>query len=273
MAKGATGKPAPRRRFGMQDLWRTAIWGVAAAGAVLLAAFVSTTQAGSERLTLALALVHTNLGVATQPVRAQAARPAEDSEAQRLAETVRALAADRDRALARIASLERAIEATGSIPRGPDAAPPSAPAISSSVTSAPAAPPAVVFAPPQVTPVSPPPEAQPTPPAPAPFATPLPPPRPEQTSARPEFGIDLGSASTVEGLRVLWTTAKARHGTLLEGLRPVMTVRDHARPGGVELRLIAGPLANATAAARLCAAMVAAVCQPAVYEGQRLALR
>jgi hypothetical protein len=52
-----------------------------------------------------------------------------------------------------------------------------------------------------------------------------------------------------------------------------MTVRDHARPGGVELRLIVGPVANAAAAARLCTAMVGAVCQPAVYEGQRLALR
>jgi hypothetical protein len=90
---------------------------------------------------------------------------------------------------------------------------------------------------------------------------------------RSQFGVDLGSATTVEGLRVLWTNAKTKYGGLLEGLRPVMTVRDHARPGGVELRLIAGPVTNAAAAARLCGAMVGAVCQPAVYEGQRLALR
>src|SRR5439155_4152330 len=98
-------------------------------------------------------------------------------------------------------------------------------------------------------------------------------PLPEPASGRTEFGIDLGRATTVEGLRVLWTNAKAKHGSLLDGLRPVMTVRDHARPGGVELRLVAGPLTNATAAARLCAALIGAVCQPAVYEGQKLALR
>jgi biotin carboxyl carrier protein len=96
---------------------------------------------------------------------------------------------------------------------------------------------------------------------------------PPPAPSRPQFGLDLGSATTVEGLRLLWTNAKSKHGTALEGLRPVMTVRDHARPGGVELRLIAGPVPNAAAAARLCAAMAGTVCQPAVYEGQRLALR
>src|SRR5439155_24089131 len=99
---------------------------------------------------------------------------------------------------------------------------------------------------------------------PAPVPTPRPAPQtqaplPEPVSGRTEFGIDLGSATTVEGLRVLWINAKARHGGLLEGLRPVMTVRDHARPGGVELRLLAGPLTNATAAARLGAALTGAV--------------
>jgi hypothetical protein len=74
---------------------------------------------------------------------------------------------------------------------------------------------------------------------------------------------------------MLWGTAKTRHGTLLEGLRPIITVRENARPGKVELRLVAGPLANAATAARLCAVITTAgaVCQPAVFDGQRLALR
>ena len=47
------------------------------------------------------------------------------------------------------------------------------------------------------------------------------------------------------------------------------------RPGSIELRLIAGPLANASIAARLCAALAAAgqTCQPTVFDGQRLALQ
>ena len=52
-----------------------------------------------------------------------------------------------------------------------------------------------------------------------------------------------------------------------------MTVRESTRPGGVELRLVAGPLANASLAARLCGAFAntGAACQPAVFDGQRLA--
>jgi hypothetical protein len=54
-----------------------------------------------------------------------------------------------------------------------------------------------------------------------------------------------------------------------------MSVREGKRPGEIELRLVAGPLGNAGAAARLCAALAAAgkACQPAVYDGQRLALQ
>jgi hypothetical protein len=52
-------------------------------------------------------------------------------------------------------------------------------------------------------------------------------------------------------------------------------VRESARPGGVELRLVAGPIANAASAARLCATLAAAgaTCQPATFDGQRLAMR
>jgi hypothetical protein len=191
-----------------------------------------------------------------------------------LAETVKTLAADRDRLTARLNSLERTLDVTAAVPRGPDP---------STVVAAPAAtPPPPQIAQPETVTVQtvlprPAPQMQPVAPAvqasvapePAEAAAVTPPPAP----ARPQYGLDLGSATTVEGLRLLWTNAKSRHGTALEGLRPLMIVRDHARPGGVELRLIAGPVPNAAAAARLCAAMAGTVCQPAVYEGQRLALR
>jgi hypothetical protein len=77
----------------------------------------------------------------------------------------------------------------------------------------------------------------------------------------------------VEGLRNLWTAIKGTQAPLLEGLRPVVAVRDGAKPG-VELRLVAGPLANAGVAAKLCAALTDAglTCAPAVFDGQRLAL-
>ena len=62
---------------------------------------------------------------------------------------------------------------------------------------------------------------------------------------------------------------------VLDGLRPVMNIRDSGKPGAFELRLVAGPLGNAGAAARLCAMLSAAglTCQPAVFDGQRLALK
>jgi hypothetical protein len=90
---------------------------------------------------------------------------------------------------------------------------------------------------------------------------------------RGEFGLDLGPGTTVEALRGQWTTIRAQHGAVLDGLRPLVAVREAG--GAFELRLIVGPLANAPAAARLCAVIGATgrPCQPAAFEGQRLALR
>jgi hypothetical protein len=98
---------------------------------------------------------------------------------------------------------------------------------------------------------------------------------PEAVATRTDFGVDLGGATSIEGLRQLWASLKANQSSLLEGLRPIMTVRENARPGALELRLVAGPLANAGLAARLCAALSTAgrSCEPAVFDGQRLALR
>jgi hypothetical protein len=91
----------------------------------------------------------------------------------------------------------------------------------------------------------------------------------------PEFAIDLGAATTLNGIRALWDRTRARQPAQIGNLRPLVSVRDGTRPGSMELRLVAGPIANAVAAARLCAALVAAgtACQPAMFDGQRLAQR
>ena len=100
-------------------------------------------------------------------------------------------------------------------------------------------------------------------------------PPPGASPGKTEFGLDLGSATTVEALRTAWAAALRRHGSLLEGLRPIVQMRERPRSGGMELRLIAGPVPSAATAARLCISMTAAgaICAPAVFEGQRLAVR
>lgn len=91
--------------------------------------------------------------------------------------------------------------------------------------------------------------------------------------ARTEFGVDLGGANSVEGLRALWRGLANKRE--LNGLRPIMIVRERNGGYGMQLRLIAGPLADAAAAARLCAAMMESkrACETAVFDGQRLALK
>ena len=71
-----------------------------------------------------------------------------------------------------------------------------------------------------------------------------------------EFGLDLGSGSTIDAVRLRWITVKASFGPLLSGMRPLAT-RDH-RAGATGYRLIVGPLPNSAAATGLCAHFVAA---------------
>ena len=97
----------------------------------------------------------------------------------------------------------------------------------------------------------------------------------ESAATRTEFAVDLGSEPNMDGLRARWSNLSGNHGTVLSTLRPLVSVREGSRPGSVELRLIAGPLANAGDAARTCASLQAkgVNCQTAVFDGQRLALR
>jgi hypothetical protein len=97
--------------------------------------------------------------------------------------------------------------------------------------------------------------------------------RTDPGATRTEFAVDLGGHSTIEGLRALWGNLQSNHRQALAGLRPLVSVQEGRR--GVELRLVAGPLANAATAARTCAALQAkgVSCQTTIFDGQRLATR
>ena len=90
---------------------------------------------------------------------------------------------------------------------------------------------------------------------------------------RTKFGVDLGGANSVEGLRALWRRIGASN-TELAGLRPLISVQE-SHPGmKLHLRLIAGPLDDAAAAAKICAALATRrqACATSVFDGQRLSL-
>src|SRR5262245_35861963 len=289
-------------------LGRHLLWAGVAAVALGIAVLAAQSQTGTQRLA---GISGRDSGSATAP-RApapaspprqaeSAARPAEaDAETRRLGETVRQLTADRDRLLARIDALERSLDVTGSIPREGAAprdnaarenATPSAP------STAPTLPPGWSLVPNTIPPAAGMPAAPaPNANAPAPGNAPQAPAAQAPTTAtgaaatggmsgseqavgsvatKTEFAVDLGGDATFDGLRALWTSVRTSHPALFEGLRPVVAVREGGKPGGLELRLVVGPLSNAGAAARLCASLVTAglACQPTVFDGQRFALR
>lgn len=300
--------------FDMGELWRVGLWGMAAAAALLVAVFASSTERGNERLMRALSQ---GRDTAKAPA-ADSRRAFDEKEGQRLADAVRLMSADRDALLVRITALEssvrsisdsmmrveqavQAAQAPAPTPDSPGAAPMATTAAAQTVdvtattpspeltatTVAPfdvmaavipsfqpslplptaKVPSAAPDAPQQAT-VDPPPEAS----AALSLET-----RPEgpATVTRTKLGLDIGTAKSLEGLRTLWRAAQRRHPTQLEGLHPIVHVRELSRPGGIQLRLVAGPIPTAAAAARLCAEIATngTPCEPALFDGQRLALR
>lgn len=263
--------------FGARKAWRLGLWGGTSLLSVILAMAAAYSETGSRRLA-STGAAPTAAETARPPATHAASRHFDaELEARRLSEAVRLLAADRDRLLARISALERNLDdVTGSVPNGSPGgrvgnaagAPPPATAVPSAPATAEAPHPPASGSSPAANPG---PAAAPgagrSAAAPDPAAT-------GSVATKTEFGIDLGGAQTIDGLRTLWASVKSTHEPLLEGLRPVIAIRDGTKPGTVELRLVAGPLTNAGIAARLCAALSTAgvACQPAVFDGQRLAL-
>ena len=273
-------------------LGRFLLWAGLAAVALGLAALAAQTQTGAQRLAGLMGRGSATTVAARSAALVAPPRPSEaEAETRRLAEQVRLLAADRDRLLARVDALERNVEATGSIPRDTPAPPQSIPAQSG---APPSLPPGWSLGPNNIPPGAgvPPttfPNASPSAGAGAAASTANEAAQPgtapgglianEQAAGsvatKTEFAVDIGGDATFEGLRALWASLRSSHATLLDGLRPVVAVREGGRPGALELRLVVGPLNNASAAARLCASLGAAgvACQPTIFDGQRFALR
>jgi hypothetical protein len=93
---------------------------------------------------------------------------------------------------------------------------------------------------------------------------------------RTEFGVDVGGANSVNGLRALWRgLLKSRSNAPLTGLRPIIVVKETSTGLGMQLRLVAGPLHDAADAAKICAVMIEnnRTCETTVFEGQRLAIK
>jgi hypothetical protein len=257
------------------QLARLGVWIGLATVAVLTAVVSARTETGVRRIATLLAPAQSEpVRSAKGPAPPLASRFDQEAEQRRLSEAVRALAADRDRLLARVNTLERNLDdVTGSI-AAPTAKVSSTPLPNLAATApatAPSAPPGAGAA------------QNPVPAAPAPNQTRVAaghlatstPTAAESVATKTEFGVDLGGNATIDGLRTMWANLKATQPAMLEGLRPVIAIREGAKPGSMELRLVAGPLANAGIAARLCAALAAAglSCQPTVFDGQRLALQ
>jgi hypothetical protein len=99
---------------------------------------------------------------------------------------------------------------------------------------------------------------------------------PETTaSVGQAYSADLGTASTIKTLHQRWATLRNAHPQLFEGVQPVVSVKQNSRSGRTELHLIVGPYANAETAAQFCDFVVPfhVNCQPAMFDGSRLALQ
>jgi hypothetical protein len=270
---------------GSSFLSRFLVWGGLTAVALGTATLAAQTETGAERLAQLIGRDNAVLvGARSTPSPSPAAVHPSDAEleSRRLAEAVRVLAADRDQLLARLDTVERNLEVTGSIPRehpdlpaaGLTQLPPNWSIVPSNLPPAAGVPGGSAPAAPQnAATANPAPAAQQA--ARATAGLVVNGPAAESVATKTEFAIDVGGDSSFDGLRALWTSLKGNHATLLEGLRPVVAIREGAKPGSLELRLVVGPLTNAGAAARLCATLGASglSCQPTVFDGQRLALR
>jgi hypothetical protein len=92
---------------------------------------------------------------------------------------------------------------------------------------------------------------------------------------RTEFGVDLGGANSIEGLRGLWRSLFKSNAAAIASLRPIIVVKERSNGLGMQLRLVAGPLSDAAAAAKICAALIEneRSCETSVFDGQRLAIK
>jgi hypothetical protein len=92
---------------------------------------------------------------------------------------------------------------------------------------------------------------------------------------RTEFGVEVGGANSVAGLRALWRgLLKWKANAALTTLQPIIVIKEGNNGLGMQLRLVAGPLDDAAAAAKICAGLIEnqRPCQTTVFDGQHLAI-
>lgn len=246
---------ATKRVFTMQGLRRLAVWGAAAASAVLVVVLASRSEVAAERFAL---ILHHPKPAAAPVFDAQAATA-------QLAEAVQGLKANDEQLQSRLAAVEHDVDdVTGTITKQIQAAAASrhedGPSLAATaLASASIAPVDILPAPASAV-------------LPATIKT-----EPEIAAPPPKtaFGVDIGSGLTLQALRMRWAAIRTAHPQFFESLEPIISVREVPHTNKIELRLVAGPIAQPGAAAQLCAQLAALglYCQPTIYDGQHLALR
>ena len=272
---------ADENPFDRRAFLRLAGWSVAATSAVVLAMLANQSSLKVRRDEVASA------DLALQARQVQMLSQQTTSDSKRLASAIETLNSDRDRLYSRVTTLEQGLDSvTGSIGRQAAAASRPMTTIAEPPPPQPASP--VASAPPtemqKISPATPlmaskslmaPPEPSASKldvPPPDVVAS-VPPAEPaEKPLARAEFGIDLGIAPSVEGLRALWRQISTAHPALA-ALQPLIVIKEKPGVAGMQLRLIAGPLRDAGSAQQICAALPPGrLCEPAPYDGQKLAM-
>jgi hypothetical protein len=267
-AKAAPRRDVAKKTFTMRHLWRMTLWGATAACALLLAVLSTRSEVGSQRIAAVFTSAHGRAQLAARSFDAQA-------ETRRLAAAVQDLTAQNGALKSRLAAIEQNMDdITGSVTRQIEA------------VKAETAPPWPAEAAPEpVTPAIVASIVNPTLPPPAGLAAPLPSPvaaaaPPAGEAATPastpsEYGVDVGSALSIEVLRARWLGIRSAHAQLFAGLTPTVVVREIPKTKRAELRLVVGPLPSSAAAAQICAALVPyrLFCQPTVFDRQHLALQ
>jgi hypothetical protein len=247
LARADLKRPAPKVPVTMHGLWRLVVWGSTAATALLIAVLSSRGVIGSQRAAVAASTLGGGTVAIVQPVQTppQTAVHSFDAQAEtkKLAEAVRDLTADNDELKSRLAVVEHSVDdVTGSIAQQAKAtAAPPWPENGPPVPATPAAI-AAVIAP----------------------ALPLP----------MEYGVDIGSAVSIQALRARWAGIRSAHPQLFDGLAPTISLSEMPPSNRPELRLVLGPLASAGAAAKLCTTLerFRLTCQPTIFAGRHLAL-
>jgi hypothetical protein len=250
LAKADLKRTAPAVPVTMRGLWRLVVWGSTAATALLIAVMSSRGVVGSQRAAVAASTFGGATVAVVQPLQPaptpqQPAVRAFDAQAEtkKLADAVRDLTADNDELKSRLAVVEHSVDdVTGSIERQAKVtAPPPWPDSGPPVPATPAAIAAVV----------------------AP-ALPMP----------MEYGVDIGSAVSIQALHARWAGIRSAHPQLFDGLAPTIALGETQQSNRPELRLVLGPLASANAAAKLCKTLerFRLTCQPTIFSGRHLAL-